>query len=278
MKVLVTGDKGKLGSLTARALSATHTVVGFDIKRGSKEDLLNSKVQFLLEKMKGCDCVVHAAALPYPELGPFNDYFRVNVMGTLRIAQAAVEAKVRRIVYFSSIAYYGPHVRGGKMTPLYFPIDEQHPSGVGSHVQGGYESYDISKILAEQVLSYFGTNKMVEVIILRIVPANSKARQYRGGFNWRKDKSFRRSTFLTNCDPSYVAQATKLAVELEGVHWYTAFNIADRFTHKSVDVREFLEEAYPEVEVREVLGPRDSLISTKKAQTVLGFRPCEDLV
>jgi len=273
VKILVTGDAGKLGSLVSRRLAKHHTVVGIDIKRG--EDLFNRAV--LREKVKGCQCIVHAAGLPYPGLGSFGAYFWTNAMGTLRVANAAVEAKTRRIIFLSSTAYYGCGVRKGIVTPLYFPLDEQHPAGVGSHVRGQYESYDLSKIIAEQVLSYFGTNKLIEVVVLRLAPANTKAQQYPTNFDWRTDDTYCRGAFFTNCTPSTIAPVVERAVELEGPYWYSVFNIADRFTHKSIDVREFLKEEYPNVEVRGTLMAHDSLLSIDKARAVLGFQPCEDL-
>lgn len=276
MKILVTGDMGKLGSLTTKVLSAAgHKVVGLDIKRGPQEDLLKKRV---LIRANGCDCIVHAAGIPHPGVPQFGSYFWTNGMGTLKVAQAAYAAKVKRVVYFSSTGYYGCDVRKGQVTPLYFPIDENHPSGMGPHVQGGYESYNLSKMIAEQTLAYYGTNHLVEVVILRIAPANTKRFQFRKGFNWRTDKSWRRGAFFANTTPSFVAQAAKLAVELKGQQWYSVFHIMDRYVHGSIDVREFLMTQYPEVKVNRTLGIHDSLFSIKKAQEVLGFKPCETLI
>lgn len=273
MRVLVTGDAGKLGNLVARMLAAKHTVIGLDIKRGAQEDLFRREA--LHEKAKGCDCVVHAAGFPFPDLGSFGEYFWVNVMGTLRVLKAAVAQKVRRVVFCSSTAYYGCGVKD-KMTPLYFPLDEQHPAGTGSRLTGGYESYDLSKIMAECVLSYYSTNRMIETIALRIAPANTKKKQYPPGFTWRTDQTYRRGSFFTNCHPEFAAQAIVRAAELPGQHWNEVFNIADQFTHESIDLREFLAREYPGVEIRGSLD-HNSLISVEKAKTVLGFQPCEDL-
>jgi len=61
--------------------------------------------------MQGVDSIVHLAALlhvvnPPPEMG--EKYERINVGGTATIINAAINAGVRRVVLFSTIAVYGP--------------------------------------------------------------------------------------------------------------------------------------------------------------------------
>jgi UDP-glucose 4-epimerase len=60
--------------------------------------------------LRGMDAVVHLAALlhivnPNPERR--QDYLRINVGGTAHVMDAAVQAEVKRVVYFSTIAVYG---------------------------------------------------------------------------------------------------------------------------------------------------------------------------
>ncbi len=61
--------------------------------------------------MQGVDAVIHLAALlhivdPPPALQ--KEYERINVGGTATVVAAATQAGVRRIVFFSTIAVYGP--------------------------------------------------------------------------------------------------------------------------------------------------------------------------
>lgn len=60
--------------------------------------------------MRGIDAVIHLAALlhivnPHPDLQP--EYERVNVGGTAIVVEAARQAGVGRMVFFSTIAVYG---------------------------------------------------------------------------------------------------------------------------------------------------------------------------
>ena len=274
MRVLVTGNRGRLGGLTCKALERHgHKLVGFDIKAG--QDILN--YQLLKNKMDGSRCVVHTAGIPTPQNLPMEKFFRVNVIGMLNVLRAACETGVKRVVFFSSTAYYGCDIRG-RLNPLYFPIDEAHPiASMPGCSTGALEEYCQSKVMAEQLVAYYGTNKLVETIALRIAPANPKSRQYPRGFNWRTDKSYVRGCFFSNCHPNYVVQAARLAVEAEGEFWYAPFNIADKYTHRSINVLEVLKRDYPLAATPGNLAEHSSLIDISKAVRVLGFQPCEDL-
>jgi hypothetical protein len=50
------------------------------------------------------------------------------------------------------------------------------------------------------------------------------------------------------------------------------FNVIDLYTHAKIDAQEFAKEALG----LRVTSKRRSLISPEKAQTVLGWEPCED--
>ncbi len=65
--------------------------------------------------MRGIDAVIHLAALlhivhPHPDLQP--EYERVNVGGTAIVVEAARQAGVERMVFFSTIAVYGGSAGG----------------------------------------------------------------------------------------------------------------------------------------------------------------------
>jgi len=183
MKIMVTGSEGKLGSLICQALRH-HDVVRYDRKRFQEEDILHTDA--LVDSMAGCDCVVHAAGIPHPHTGSMAHYFRINVRGTLNVLQVAHHLGVRRVIYLSSTGYYGCNIQG-RLLPAYFPIDEAHPvaSTLGYSV-GGLEEYNQSKVMVEQLLAYFGTNRLLETCALRLAPANRKADQYPKGFDWKR--------------------------------------------------------------------------------------------
>jgi dTDP-glucose 4,6-dehydratase len=73
------------------------------------------------EAMKGCDVVLHLAALiaiPYSYHSP-DTYVDTNIKGTLNVLQAARELGVSRLIHTSTSEVYG--------TARFVPITEQHP-------------------------------------------------------------------------------------------------------------------------------------------------------
>jgi len=94
------------------------------------------------EWVKGVDMVFHLAALiaiPYSYRAP-HSYIETNVVGTLNVCQAALEAGVRRVIHTSTSEVYG--------TARYVPIDEEHPLQPQS-------PYSASKIGADAIAQSF---------------------------------------------------------------------------------------------------------------------------
>ncbi len=95
------------------------------------------------EAMRGCDSVMHLAALiaiPYSYVAPAS-YVDVNVMGTLNVVQAARDLGIKKIVHTSTSEVYG--------TAQQVPIPE-------THRLIGQSPYSASKIAADQMAySYF---------------------------------------------------------------------------------------------------------------------------
>ena len=95
------------------------------------------------EAMRGCDAVMHLAALiaiPYSYSAPAS-YIDVNVTGTLNVVQAARELGIGKVVHTSTSEVYG--------SAQQVPIPETHPLV-------GQSPYSASKIGADQIAySYY---------------------------------------------------------------------------------------------------------------------------
>jgi dTDP-glucose 4,6-dehydratase len=173
MKVLVTGADGFIGShLTEALVRAGHDVRAFvlynsfnswgwldncgkDVKgrfevfAGDIRDPHGVK-----EAMKGCEAVLHLAALiaiPYSYHSP-DTYVDTNVKGTLNVLQAARELGARRVVHTSTSEVYG--------TAHFVPITENHPLQ-------GQSPYSASKIGADQLAYSFHASFGLPVVIAR---------------------------------------------------------------------------------------------------------------
>jgi UDP-glucose 4-epimerase len=170
MRVLVTGGLGVNGAWVVRELLGRgHEVVVFE----NREDL--SLVEDVAERievvvgdvrdgaalaaaMGGAQCVVHLAAFVDCDRDP-HTAIGVNIGGTAQVCAAAAAAGVRRVVFTSSKAVYGP-TTGKRGHPTYEPITEDDtrlPRGM----------YDITKTAAEDVLDWYGRMTPVECVGLR---------------------------------------------------------------------------------------------------------------
>lgn len=120
MKILVTGNQGYIGSvLTKMLLEKGYDVVGFDTGYYQECGLLNDNLKIKQikkdvreaskEDFLGIDAVVHLAALSNDPLGEFDTKLteEINFKATIRIANLAKEAGVKRFVYSSSQSMYG---------------------------------------------------------------------------------------------------------------------------------------------------------------------------
>ncbi len=167
MKLLVTGGAGYIGSVTTELLlDEGHEVVIFDnYERGHREavDERASVIKGDLrdrEQITGAmvvakpDAVLHFAAfalvgesMEHPEL-----YFRNNVIGGINLADAMLEAGVKKIIFSSTCATYGQ--------PEKMPMTEDMS-------QNPTNPYGESKLMFEKVLSWYRQLHELEPVFLR---------------------------------------------------------------------------------------------------------------
>ena len=160
--ILVTGAEGFIGSHLVETLVAQGRRVRAMVLYNSfgshgwldtlsaatraKIDLVMGDVRdpfSVREAMRGCDGVMHLAALiaiPYSYAAP-SSYIDTNVTGTLNVVQAARDLGIKKVVHTSTSEVYG--------TAQFVPIPETHPLV-------GQSPYSASKIGADQIAySYF---------------------------------------------------------------------------------------------------------------------------
>lgn len=172
-KILVTGADGFIGSHLCEELVRTgHDIRAFVLYNSfnswgwldhSTKDIQDNIDVFagdirdpygVKQAMKGCDLVIHLAALiaiPYSYHSP-STYVDTNINGTLNIVQAARELEVSKVVVTSTSEVYG--------TARFVPITEDHPLQ-------GQSPYSASKIGADQVAMSFYHAFNTPVAIIR---------------------------------------------------------------------------------------------------------------
>ena len=141
MKVFITGAAGFLGSHLADAMMADgHEVVGLDNLLGGDIENVSPGVAFhvgdcldrgrVADLVAGCDLVYHCAATAYEGLSVFSPSVVTNniVGASVSVFSAAIEAKVKRIVFCSSMARYGT---GAPPFSEWQKVGPQDPYGIG---------------------------------------------------------------------------------------------------------------------------------------------------
>jgi nucleoside-diphosphate-sugar epimerase len=121
MRILLTGHRGYIGAVTGPVLrDAGHEVTGLDTlyyegcDLGEPPDGAIPTLQLDVrdvrpEQLRGCDAVVHLAALSNDPLGDLSRELtsEINFRATVALARAAKEAGVTRFVFSSSCSMYG---------------------------------------------------------------------------------------------------------------------------------------------------------------------------
>ena len=166
-KILITGVAGFLGSHLAETLSKSgHHVIGIDNMMGGYADNISKDIDFyeldccdlpkVQDTMKGVDIVYHCAATAHEGLSVFSPYeiTKNNYLASVSIFTAAINNKVKRIVYCSSMARYG-----NSKTPF---TEDMEPNPI--------DPYAISKVASEKVLANLCDLNNVEYVIA--VPHN----------------------------------------------------------------------------------------------------------
>ena len=119
-RILVTGDRGYIGSvLTPLLLEREYEVYGYDTgyyadcllhELGINYPLLNKDIREVSpEDVDSIDAIIHLAGLsndPLGELAPGLTE-EINYKATIRLAEIARAAGVRRFIYASSQSMYG---------------------------------------------------------------------------------------------------------------------------------------------------------------------------
>ena len=192
---VVTGGAGFIGSnLVDHLVGIGHEVIVLDnFVSGKKANLSHHKKKDVkikridiskgknLEKyFNRVDYVFHLAGLAeiIPSIKNPKKYFNVNVLGTLKVLEAAKKARVKKLIYAASSSCYG--------SPKKFPTSEKEKIDIK-------HPYGLTKFLGEQLVIKYATNFKMPNISFRFFnvygPRLNMSGQYSAVFgNFLKQK------------------------------------------------------------------------------------------
>ena len=273
--IVVTGAAGRLGRRVVQLLVdqgkevlATDQVEADDLPAEFVRcDLGNAAA--VHDVLKGAESVVHMGAIPGPQRAEPRVIFQNNTPADFNVMMSAAELGLRRVVYSSSAFGMGWAHDGNAFVPLYLPLDEEHP-------MMPFEPYGLTKQVGEDIGRMIARNSDTTVVSLRFT--NVALPEVQAEFPWPAPTPENPLTLVmwAYADARDVAEAQVLALDAE-IEEYEAFMIAQpssRFDEPTIDI--VRNNFGDEVEIRDGLDGTASVLSTAKAQRMLGWTPRHD--
>ena len=287
MRIFFTGGTGKAGAHAVRHFrDAGHRVTNADVNALGEDGIDDLEVDITdlgdLHSALGTyptlgdigpsgpepyDAVVHYAAIPRIGLLSDAETFRINILSTYNVLEAATARGIRKIVIASSETTYGVCFSADpERSPLYLPVDEDHPVEPE-------DSYALSKVSGEVLAKGFAMRTGAAITAVRI--GNVIEPDEYGMFqSFVDDPSLRRRNLFQYVDARDLAQLVLLALEKrsEGFRVYNAAsgNAPD------LPAPEIARRFYPSAEIRGDLADDTVLYSIARAREELGYEPQVD--
>jgi dihydroflavonol-4-reductase len=160
MKAFITGASGFIGTHLARKLLDLNWQVSIlrhaqDIPDMEKCQVFQGDIRdpdFLKEILRGTDVLFHLAAALGASRIAKEEFFRINAQGTKNVLQSAVDARVEKIVHFSSAGVLGS-------------VKENRPAEE-NHLPHPRDIYDRTKWEGEKIALRFA-EKGGNVVVIR---------------------------------------------------------------------------------------------------------------
>ena len=285
MRVLFTGGSGKAGRhVVPYLVGAGHQILNVDLvplnaagvpdliaditDLGQVYSAMRSHIGMdSLETGAGAqvfDAVVHFAAVPRILIAPDSETYRVNVMSTYNVIEAAAKMGVKKIIIASSETTYGVCFSEGQTDPAYLPLDEEYDVNP-------MDSYGASKVVNEVTARAFARRFGIDIFGLRIGNV-MEPQDYAAFPDYAKNSAQRRRIAFSYIDARDLGQMVDLCLGADGLG-YQAFNVSNDNNSVPQPNSQLLAEFFPNVPLKRAVSEDEALFSSAKAKRMLGFAP-----
>lgn len=211
------------------------------------------------------DAIVHFAAIPAILHRPDQETYRVNVMSTYNIMEAAAKYGIGKVIFASSETTYGICFRDGELKPDYVPIDEDHPTVP-------QDSYAMSKVVNEVTGRSFHERTGSDIYGLRINNV-IEPHEYAQNFpDFLEAPEKRRRNIFGYIDARDLGHMVQCCLDTNGLG-YEVFNVANPDMSVAAKSDEIIARFYEGVEVKREMGPDETFFAIDKAKSLVGFSP-----
>jgi len=273
MKIAVTGGSGRVGkAIVDMALAQGHSVISIDrVMPESMDDHADiTYIQADLtdysafeNALRGCDALIHMAAIPAPGHHPDHEVHNNNVVGSYNALRAAVEVGIQKVCQASSVNAAGlAYSRWPRFD--YFPLDEEHPTY-------NEDPYSLSKwICEEQGHSFARRYENMTISSMRfhwVIPDRAIAVQTKGYS--QTDAVAKNLWAYTLSEAAARACLLSLTTDFKG---HEVFYIVAPDTVTDIPSFELKQKFFPDVPVRGDLSGTKSFFNSSKAERLLGWK------
>lgn len=286
MRIFMTGGSGKAGRYTVdHLISLGHQVTNADLVPLDHPKVHNIKVDLTdagqvlnalhayadfheLEPGTGVpryDAIVHFAAVPRILLVPDNETYRVNVLSTYNVLDAAAKFGINKVIFASSETTYGVCFADGEVKPEYIPVDEEHPTVP-------QDSYAMSKVVNEVTAKSFQVRTGADIYGLRINNV-IEPHEYAENFPaFVKDPALRRRNIFAYIDARDLAHMVECCLNTDGLG-YQVFNVSNDDSSVGIPSSQVIELFYQGVPQKRSLAEFETFYANDKAKKLVGFAP-----
>jgi UDP-glucose 4-epimerase len=272
MQIAVTGGSGRIGrAVIELALSQGHSVVSID-RAPPGQDAAWPGVTYIEvditdystfeQVLRGCDALIHLAAIPSPGRQPDYVVHNNNVVASYNAISAAASLGLRRVCQASSVNATGAAFSRWPRYD-YFPLDEDHPTY-------NEDAYSLSKWICEQqgdsLARQYEAMTIASLRFHQVAPDRSVAAQRPNDLGGVRAKQL---WGYTRLDAAARACLLALTADFMG---HEVFYIVAPDTTADVPSLELKAQFFPNVLVRGDLSGNRSFFNSQKAERLLGWQ------